>query len=164
MKVKSLSRANSSRPHGLQPTRLLCPWDSPGKGTGVGCHMFTLTALFSICQAVCIPSTRRSYIKGFTYSNKFNLSNEENFIHDCSKVKWFSPGYTVTQWESQDINWLEGLLSILLFFELFVHNILLLFYFKLSFNVFKFIYWNNLSQRVAKIVWRVLLHISLSFP
>ena len=26
------------RPHGLQPTRLLCPWDSPGKNTGVGCH------------------------------------------------------------------------------------------------------------------------------
>ena len=25
-------------PHGLQPTRLLCPWDSPGKNTGVGCH------------------------------------------------------------------------------------------------------------------------------
>ena len=22
----------------LKPTRLLCPWDSPGKNTGVGCH------------------------------------------------------------------------------------------------------------------------------
>ena len=27
-----------SRPHGLQPTRLLRPWDFPGKSTGVGCH------------------------------------------------------------------------------------------------------------------------------
>ena len=26
------------QPHGLQPTRLLCPWDFPGKSTGVGCH------------------------------------------------------------------------------------------------------------------------------
>ena len=25
-------------PFGLQPTKLLCPWDSPGKNTGVGCH------------------------------------------------------------------------------------------------------------------------------
>ena len=25
-------------PHGLQPTRLLCPQDFPGKNTGVGCH------------------------------------------------------------------------------------------------------------------------------
>ena len=24
--------------HELQPTRLLCPWDFPGKNTGVGCH------------------------------------------------------------------------------------------------------------------------------
>ena len=24
--------------HGLWPTRLPCPWDSPGKNTGVGCH------------------------------------------------------------------------------------------------------------------------------
>ena len=26
------------RPHGLWPTRLLCPWDFPGKNAGVGCH------------------------------------------------------------------------------------------------------------------------------
>ena len=26
------------QPHGLQPTRLLYPWSSPGKNTGVGCH------------------------------------------------------------------------------------------------------------------------------
>ena len=37
VKVKSLS-CLTQRPHGLQPTRLLCPWDFPGKSTGVGCH------------------------------------------------------------------------------------------------------------------------------
>ena len=30
--------SDSSRPHGVQPTRLLRPWDFPGKSTGVGCH------------------------------------------------------------------------------------------------------------------------------
>ena len=30
--------SNSVGPHRQQPTRLLCPWDSPGKNTGVGCH------------------------------------------------------------------------------------------------------------------------------
>jgi len=30
--------SDSVRPHGLQPTRPLCPWDFPGKSTGVGCH------------------------------------------------------------------------------------------------------------------------------
>ena len=24
--------------HGLQPSKFLCPWDFPGKNTGVGCH------------------------------------------------------------------------------------------------------------------------------
>ena len=46
----SVSRSlvpNSLRPHGLQFTRLLCPWDFPGKGTGVGCH-FLLQGIFPI--------------------------------------------------------------------------------------------------------------------
>ena len=30
--------SDSVRPHRRQPTRLLCPWDSPGKNTGVGCR------------------------------------------------------------------------------------------------------------------------------
>ena len=30
--------SKSLGPHGLQPARLLDPWDSPGKNTGVGCH------------------------------------------------------------------------------------------------------------------------------
>ena len=34
--------SDSSWPHGLQPTRLLRPWDSPGKSTGVGCHCLLL--------------------------------------------------------------------------------------------------------------------------
>ena len=30
--------SDSVRPHRQQPTRPHCPWDSPGKNTGVGCH------------------------------------------------------------------------------------------------------------------------------
>ena len=33
------------QPHELQPTRLLCPWDFPGKNSGVGCH-FLLQGIF----------------------------------------------------------------------------------------------------------------------
>ena len=36
--VSCLVVSDSLRPHGLQPTRLLRAWDSPGKSTGVGCH------------------------------------------------------------------------------------------------------------------------------
>ena len=30
--------SDSVRPHRRQPTRLPCPWDSPGKNTGMRCH------------------------------------------------------------------------------------------------------------------------------
>ena len=36
--LSCFSHVDSLQGYGLQPTRLLCPWDSPGKNTGVGCH------------------------------------------------------------------------------------------------------------------------------
>ena len=44
--------SNSSRPHGLQPTRLLYPWDFPGKSTGVGCHCLLCVHAQS-CPTLC---------------------------------------------------------------------------------------------------------------
>ena len=42
--------SDSSRPHGLQPTGLLHPWDFPGKRTGVGCHRLLRT------RTQCFPN------------------------------------------------------------------------------------------------------------
>ena len=36
--AKSLQSCPTLQPHGPQPARLLCPWGSPDKNTGVGCH------------------------------------------------------------------------------------------------------------------------------
>ena len=45
------------RPHRRQPTRLPHPWDSPGKSTGVGCHVFLqLPSLESIKYSNCFSS------------------------------------------------------------------------------------------------------------
>ena len=38
MHPQSLQLCPTLWPHGLQPARLLCPWDFPGKSTGVGFH------------------------------------------------------------------------------------------------------------------------------
>ena len=47
MHAKSLqSRLTLCDPHGQQPTRLLCPWNSPGKNTGVGCHFLLHTCIY----------------------------------------------------------------------------------------------------------------------
>ena len=55
--------SGSLQPCGLQPTRLLCPWGSPGKNAGVGCHAL-LQGIFPIqgsdpcllgsCMAGCL--------------------------------------------------------------------------------------------------------------
>ena len=45
VKVKSLSHVRLFAIHGLYATRLLCPWDSPGKNTGVG-YNFLLQGIF----------------------------------------------------------------------------------------------------------------------
>ena len=38
MKVSHSVVSDSLRSRGLQPARLLCPWDFPGKNTGMGSH------------------------------------------------------------------------------------------------------------------------------
>ena len=43
--LSHLVMSNSLRPHGLQLTRLLRPWDFPGKNMGMGCH-FLLQGIF----------------------------------------------------------------------------------------------------------------------
>ena len=45
MRACSVAVSNSLHPNGLYPARFLCPWDFPGKNTGVGCH-FLLQGIF----------------------------------------------------------------------------------------------------------------------
>ena len=54
--------SDSSQPHGLQPTRLLRPWNFPGKSTGMGCHRLLLNKpaaaaakLLQSCPTLCDP-------------------------------------------------------------------------------------------------------------
>ena len=54
--------SDSSRPHGLQLSRLLHPWHFPGKSTGVGCHcllrnsslktLYYLAFVCSLCSSL----------------------------------------------------------------------------------------------------------------
>ena len=45
--------SNPQRPHGLQPTRLLRPWEFPGKSTGVGCHCLPRLLSMTYSKSVC---------------------------------------------------------------------------------------------------------------
>ena len=57
--VLSPSHVRLLRPRGLQPARLLCPWDFPGKNIGVGCH-FLLQGIFLTQGAnLCLLNCRQ---------------------------------------------------------------------------------------------------------
>ena len=59
--------SDSLWPHGLQPTRLLCPWDFPGKCTGVGCH--------------CLLWSHMPYVQ-----KKQNINNRSNILTNSLKT------------------------------------------------------------------------------
>ena len=44
--IQSSVMSDCFQPHGLSLSRLPCPWDFPGKNTGLGCH-FLLQGIFS---------------------------------------------------------------------------------------------------------------------
>ena len=67
MKVKSESEDAQSC---LTPIRLLCPWDLPGKSTGVGCHrlLWTVTKRYTQTQnRVKLVLTPNTYLTHFSY-------------------------------------------------------------------------------------------------
>ena len=47
--AKSLQLCPTAWPHRRQSTRLLCPWDFPGKNTGVGCHFLLHVIILLPC-------------------------------------------------------------------------------------------------------------------
>ena len=59
VKVKSLSHV---WPHGLQPTRLLWPWDFPGKSTGVGCHCLLVFRILLFSSISLHWSLRKAFL------------------------------------------------------------------------------------------------------
>ena len=93
--------SNFQRPHGLQPTRLLRPWDFPGKSTGVGCHCFSKPVVSPCSSALLLTASCNSlysmsddlmtYI--FIYSkNKFHVSIEMRcWSHMCDGESWALP-------------------------------------------------------------------------
>ena len=88
------------RPHGPQPTRVICPWDFPNKNTRVGCH-FLLQGIFltwgsNMCllhwQADSLPLShqRSPHTKvwgAFTLSLKEITVLRGGCWHDCTPLK-----------------------------------------------------------------------------
>ena len=64
--------SDPQRPHGLQPSRLLRPWEFPGKSAGVGCHCLCFLANCLWASLIIKP--------------QWNMTSEDiymNLIQEC---------------------------------------------------------------------------------
>ena len=75
-------------PHGLKSSRLLCPWDFPGKNTGVGSH-FLLQGIFpthwSNPRSLASPALTDGFF--ITTSPGEPIQNKEFFINAIAQCK-----------------------------------------------------------------------------
>jgi len=71
--------SDSVPPHKQQPTRLLCPWDSPGKNTGVGCHF--------LLQCMKVKSEREVAQSCPTFSDPVDCSLPGSSVHGIFQAR-----------------------------------------------------------------------------
>ena len=75
MHAKSLQLCLTVRPYGLQFTRLLCSWDSPGKSTGVECH--------ALLQGIFTTQVLNPYLLSPALAGGFFTTNATWEFHFC---------------------------------------------------------------------------------
>ena len=91
--------SNSVQPHRQQPTRLLHPWDSPSKNTGVGCH-FLLP-----CMKVRIESEVAQSCP--TPRDSMDCSPPGSSVHGIFQARvleWGAIVFSVCHWGRQIFN------------------------------------------------------------
>ena len=71
--------SDSVQPHRWQPTRLPCPWDSPGKNTGVGCHF--------LLQCMKVKSQSEVAQSCLTLSNIMDCSPPGSCVHKIVQTR-----------------------------------------------------------------------------
>ena len=71
--------SDSERPHGQQPTRLPCPWDSLGKNTGVGCHF--------LLQCIKVKSESEVPQSCLTLSDPMDCSLPGSSVHGIFQAR-----------------------------------------------------------------------------
>ena len=91
---------DSVGPHRWQPTRLPRPWDSPGKNTGVGCHV--------LLQCMKVKSESEVAQSCLTLSDPMDCSLPGSSIHGTFQARvleWDAIAFSekmLTTWKESD--------------------------------------------------------------
>ena len=101
--AKSHQSYPTVRPHRRQPNRLLCPWDSPGKNTGVGCHC--LLRLRSVgAQHPTGDQWRNNSRKKEGMEPKQKQYPAVDVTGDRSKIRCCKEQYCIETWNVRSMN------------------------------------------------------------
>ena len=134
--------SDSVRPHRGQPTRLLCPWDSPGRNTGVGCHFLlqcmkvkSESEVAQLCPTLSDPWTRayqappsmgfsrQEYWSGVPLPSPSSKSRHHYLVYDLIR-KAFTPSLIsmtfLVQFLQMTFNRLSKSLSFPCFWSVFI--------------------------------------------
>ena len=83
--------SDSVRPHRWQPTRFQCPWDSPGRNTGVGCQF--------LLQCMKVKSESEVAQSCPTLHNPMDCSLPGSSIHgifEAGVLEWVAIAFSKT--------------------------------------------------------------------
>ena len=69
--------SDSVRPHRRQPTKLPCPWDSPGKNTGVGCHFLLQCMKVKVNSLSCVRLLATPWTAAYQAPPSMGFSRQE---------------------------------------------------------------------------------------
>ena len=92
--VQLLQSCPTLRHYGLQPARLLCPWDFPGKSTGVGCisssrgsspprvrsHVSCISCITCVFFTAEPPGKPRDYLEKTIILNGYALDTNQDLV------------------------------------------------------------------------------------
>ena len=95
--------SDSVRPPRRQSTRLLCPWDSPGKNTGVGCY-FLLQNICSI-NIICNIEKKKSVSHVPTLWDTVDCSLPDFSVHGIVQARileWVAIPFSRGSFQTRD--------------------------------------------------------------
>ena len=82
--------SNSLQLHGLQPTRILCPWNSPGQDTEVSIHSLLQGIFTTQGSNPGLPYCRQilyHLITGEAIGNDMTIKNITIIEDNCDRIK-----------------------------------------------------------------------------
>ena len=91
------------QPRGLQPTRLLRPWDSPGNSTGLGCHF--------LLQCRKVESESEVAQSSPTLRDPMDCSPPGSSTHgifQATVLEWGAIAFSSLLWVSMSLNFLDS--------------------------------------------------------